>query len=253
MDGVEQKIEIQDAAAYVEALQILNKKSRPPAVLRLLMNAFESYRQARKIGWSRPWNKYGVTTHRSYRLNPAADNDLIVMTLALLDQAGASEDARKFYEELLSADPRHRGQLMGFIFFQELHDTGSVREAVTLSFGRVSKKRYRDRVDIVFEADISDGKAGPLTRLRIYVDPFLGMAPPLWEVTQAAANLPGAAAAFDRLCTIYGDWESDAERLWDHWTSAYIDYFGARSVYARNTHFPASSHDAARLMAATVT
>ena len=65
MNTIDNPHEIQTSQTYQAAMQALNKKNRPPAVLRMLMNAFESYRQARKTGWSRPWNKYRVKTFRS--------------------------------------------------------------------------------------------------------------------------------------------------------------------------------------------
>jgi len=111
--------EIQSADAYIAAMQALNKKDRPPAFLRLLMNAFESYRQSRKIGWSRPWNKYGVNTFRSYRLDLGKDTDLIAFARNVLDEAGSemSESARVYVNDLLDDEPEQRGQLMGFLFF----------------------------------------------------------------------------------------------------------------------------------------
>ena len=57
--------EISDPDSYARAMRTLSDAKRPTWILQALMNAFEGYRQSRKIGWSRPWNKAGVTTFKS--------------------------------------------------------------------------------------------------------------------------------------------------------------------------------------------
>ena len=57
---------------YREASKTLAREKRPPAVLRMLMNSFESYRQARKYGWSRPWNKVDLASGKRFPLNTKA-------------------------------------------------------------------------------------------------------------------------------------------------------------------------------------
>ncbi len=73
------KYKIESAEAYRLAVQTLNKKDSPPKILQLIMNGFESYRASRKLGWSRPWNKYGVRTFRSYKLDFEHDMALIAL------------------------------------------------------------------------------------------------------------------------------------------------------------------------------
>lgn len=255
MNNSDNEYKIQGARAYIAAMQALNKKNRPPAVLRLLMSAFESYRQARKIGWSRPWNKYGVNTFRSYRLDFGKDADLIAFARDILEETGAEmpEAAGAFVKNLLDDAPDARGQLMGFLFFHEIEDEGQVYESVTLSFGRKVKKRYRDRLDFIFEAGVNDDRAGPLTRVRIFIDPFEGIAPPLWEKEYSASSLPAAAAAFQHLCALFTAWETAPGRPWDHWTSSYIDHFGPRRQYFENSNFPIPEHQSERLESATET
>ena len=233
----------------------LNKQDRPPAVLRVLMNAFESYRQVRKIGWSRPWNKYGIKTFRSYRLDLGKDTDLIALARDILNEAGSDvpESARDYVNDLLDDGPEARTQLMGFIFFHEIDDGKRVFEGATLSFGRKVKKRYRDRLDFIFETPVLDGRAGQFTRLRIFVDPFQGVKPPLWETECSADFLSAAPAAFQRLCAIYTTWESVPGRPWDHWTSAYIEHFGRRRHFAKNSNFPISEQESDRLLSAIKT
>lgn len=255
MNKIDNEYEIQSAEAYISAMQALNKKDRPPAILRLLMNAFESYRQARKIGWSRPWNKYGVNTYRSYRLDFGKDTDLIAFARDILEETGSEmpEAASEYVNDLLDDGPDARGQLMGFLFFHEIEDEGHVHEAVTLSFGRKIKKRYRDRLDFIFEAAVDDGRAGPLTRMRIFVDPYQGVGPPLWETNCSTAALSAAPAAFKHLCDVYTAWEKVQGRLWDHWTSAYIDHFGPRRQYIENSNFPIPEQESEREVSAIET
>ena len=76
--------EIKNGDAYREAMITLNKRSQPPAMLRKIMNAFESYRASRKIGWSRPWNKYGIRTFQSYRLDCHNDSEMAAYARAVL-------------------------------------------------------------------------------------------------------------------------------------------------------------------------
>jgi hypothetical protein len=237
MNNIDNQTEIKSPEAYQAAMLALNNKTRPPAVLRLLMNAFESYRQARKIGWSRPWNKYGVKTFQSYRLDLNQDTDMITFAKDL-SPSEMPEDAGAYIEDLLDDAPESRQQLMGFLFFHEIIDGDQIHEGVTLSFGRKHQKRYRDRLDFVFEAPVNDGQAGSFSRLRIYVDPFQGVKPPLWETECDSVSLPVAPTAFNRLCAVYKEWQSVQGRPWDHWTSAYIDHFGPRRHFVENSHFP---------------
>ena len=243
------------AEGYRAAIQALNKKNRPPAVLRMIMSAFESYRQSRKLGWSRPWNKYGINTFRSYKLDFPRDAGLVAMARNVLEEAAMDmpPDARAFIDDLLGDPSAARSQLMGFIFFNEIEDGDDLYEGVTLSFGRKNNKRYRDRLDIVLEAPLRHGHAQPFERVRIYVDPFRGVKPPLWKTEHSSAGLVAATALFAHLCAIYTSWESVDGRIWDHWTSAYIDYFGPRSRFIENSHFPFSPKTAQEPTSPTAT
>ena len=95
-------VDIKDEAGYRVAMTTLSKQNRPPIVLRLLMQAFEAYRQARRIGWSRPWNKYGINTFQSFRLRFPADTDLIELARAVLDSScpDLPAEADAFVQEL---------------------------------------------------------------------------------------------------------------------------------------------------------
>ncbi|MDP6579623.1 MAG: hypothetical protein QF681_03120 [Vicinamibacterales bacterium] len=66
---------------YRSAVMQLDQDKKPTFLLRLLMNALESYRQARKMGWSRPQNKYGLTVFHSFRLDRSDDRPLIDLVM----------------------------------------------------------------------------------------------------------------------------------------------------------------------------
>jgi len=244
------EFEIHNSETYLSAMQTLNKRSRPPSVLRLIMNGFEAYRQARKIGWSRPWNKVDVMTFQSYRIDAGSDVLLIDLARKMLGQSDLPADARAFCDDLLSEAPEQRRDLMGFIFFHEISDAGAVYEGATLSFGRINKKRHRDRLDFILEAPIQDGVPGRVSRYRLFVDPFMGVKPPLWSEERQVEEVSAPAQAFETLSKIYRDWAGIPGRDWSHWTSEYIDYFGPRRHITRNSHFPVLEQEAGRVLSA---
>lgn len=235
--------EITDPDSYARAMRTLSEAKRPAWILQALMNAFEAYRQSRKIGWSRPWNKVGVTTFKSYKLDFSGDSELIALATSILDgigprhTAGWPGSAAEFIADLLGAEPDKRRRLMGFLFYQEIDIDGRLHEAVTLSLGRVNGKRHRDRIDLIFEAPIDQDGAAPISRIRIYVDPFLGVAPPLAQAEIDGAEAEAYSHALATLGDLYRDWEPAKGAVWDHWTSRYIDYFGPRRHHSVATHF----------------
>jgi hypothetical protein len=235
--------EINNPESYAQAMRTLSEAKRPAWILQALMNAFEAYRQSRKIGWSRPWNKAGVTTFKSYKLNFADDSDLIALASSIVGGIGSREtevwpgSAAEFVADLLSPEPEKRRRLMGFLFYQEIEVDGRLNEAVTLSLGRVNGKRHRDRLDLIFEAPVAQNSAAPISRIRIYVDPFLGVAPPLAQAELNGAEAEAHSHALATLSDLYRDWEPTKGAVWDHWTSRYIDYFGPRRHHSIATHF----------------
>jgi hypothetical protein len=238
--------DIEDKPAYRTAVRAMNARSRPPAILRFIMGALESYRQSRNMGWSRPWNKYGIMTFQSFELDFSQRENST--EIALLENAravladecvdipeapGAPEEANAFVRDLLSAE--NRGRLMGFIFVHEFTEDGQRYEGATLSFGRVKDKRFRDRLDLIVEAPVAAGGVGEFSRLRVFIDPFRAEKAPLWtHVTGAGA---ASTALFAQLSALSRGWAGDEARLWDHWTSAYIEYFGPRQWPVTNSHF----------------
>ena len=216
-------------------MKTINQRSKPNAVLRLLMNAFESYRQSRKLGWSRPWNKYNVINFQSFRLDKNVDTELLALTDNILcnECPGISKQALQFVDFLL-----HECQpLMGFIFVHEFMDEGQLYEGATLSLGCVNNKRYRDRLDLIVESPVLEGTSQGFSRLRVYVDPYNGEQDPLWYgcIEQDSSSL--SSELFLRLSDISNQWQLQQEKHWNHWTSDYINYFGPRQHIVQNSFF----------------
>jgi len=226
---------IKDESSYQQTLAILSTQNKPPRILCFLMNMLESYRQARKMGWSRAWNKYGVMTFQSLKLNADEDAALMVATeraVPLLSHIPAEAEA--FIRQLLGDQER----LMGFLFVSEYLEEKQRYESLTLSLGAKVKEnaRARERFDLIFDCPIVEGEAKPLSRIRVYVDPYReGEKVPLYQVNITGDGLHDWMPLFGSLCDL--SWGNDAHKLWHHWTSNYIDYFGERSVALPASHF----------------
>ncbi len=232
---------IETESQYELALRTLSRRSRPPRLLRLLMGGLEVYRQTRRMGWSRSQNKYGVKTFSTFKLG----GQFSTFTPAILEICDGcfwdmSNSHRAFVHELVSDSGS-----MGFLFFQETADDGRTQlyESVTVSLGRIvpGKKRFRDRVDLILDAPIIDGKAGALSRVRLYIDPFLEHSPR--EMTSTGVAGP-ARDLLEQLSDYYRLHRDEDGMIWDHWTQDYIDYFGPRERAVMGTRFPTPLDDA---------
>jgi hypothetical protein len=207
------------------------------------MNAVESYRQARKIGWSRRQNKYGVRTHHSYKLQVEDARRLGVEVLPILRSEGVPLDTehQAFIEGLLECDG-----LMGFLFVQDIESDGRRFESVTLSLGRknAERLRHRDRLDLILECEIVDGASTGLSRLRAFVDPFEPGRKEAWlEHVVEGASGQSATALLAALSGLHHLWRHDASKAWNHWTQNYIDYFAPRVEPVDQTYFPTPIDD----------
>ncbi len=224
--------ELTNEGQYQQVQHALSRESRPPAVLRVLMSLFERYRASRKLGWSRPWNKAGVTTFAAYTLSSRDDSRLLDMARALLD-ANIRNEAEAFIRALWSGD----GPAMGFLFLSEIVDDGQRYESATLSLGRIApgSPRQRDRVDVIFDCPLVDGRTDRPSRVRIIVDPLSG---PRLNITVETTHEPLVADLFDQIIASHRDWSSDPAREWSHWSSAYVNYFGPRSYDLLQSCFP---------------
>ncbi len=235
MTPADPDLEVRDEGSYRAALNTLGEARLPARLLSRLMNSLEGYRAARKLGWSRPWNKYGVTTFLALRLDPAGvDRVWLDPLLDGLVSPRVDGEAARFCTDL-RADPL----LMGFLFLQENEVDGMPCEGITLSLGRKVQRRYRDRLDLRFDLPRNALEEATALRCTLYVDPWRDdVTPPLLERRLDPA--PGLAEAFDRLSALGWQWHSDTSRIWDHWTSRYIDYFGPRRQLHSPSHLPMS-------------
>lgn len=213
---------------YRESIQELSRLRRPPRILCRLMNALEAYRAARKHGWSRPWNKHGVMNFQAFRLDPDRDESLLTLAGEIIDGelSEMPESARAFADDLLA----QRERLMGFLFVHEVTEEGEKFEGATLSLGRLAadKPRHRDRLDLIVESPVREGESVGFGRIRAFVDPFRGRTGPLWTCVKKGPHQPATERLFERLAEASHAWVGDADREWEHWTSAYVDYFGPR-------------------------
>lgn len=229
--------QIPDETTYQKTLSSLNKQDQPPRILCFLMGILESYRQARKMGWSRAWNKYGLTTFQSFKLHATDDISLIQNTEQTLQSLpDIPNDVLAFMRNILDESER----LMGFVFISEYTEGADVYESATISFGCKVKgnPRGRERFDIIFDCPIVDTQAQPLSRVRLYVDPYRdGEKEPLYQCTIKSPVSKELIALFEQLCDCSWQWHDQPEKLWDHWTSNYIDYFGARQINIQSSHF----------------
>ena len=230
---------IETESQYRSAVRQLEQDKTPPFLLRLLMNALESYRQARKMGWSRPQNKYGLTVFRSFRLDRNEDQPLIDLVMnTFLTEFAELDDASSRFVRALHLDPH----LMGFVFVHDGRDEEHVYEGVTLSFGRVAsgRVRHRDSLDLILESEIKHGHSQGLSRVRGYVDPFKSPIKkhPARVFSHQPPHTKEAQELFLEAVQLDPCWLEDAGRSWQHWTQRYINYFGPRTTSAHNSCFP---------------
>lgn len=221
---------------YKKVQSELNARKKPSKTLRYMMQALESYRQAKKMGWSRPWNKYNLVNFQTFKLT---ENDKGLRELAMkvisAEAPHMPEAAVKFAKELLTGDLHP----MGFLFYHEFTDQNRRFEGVVVSYGRVNReqKQYRDRLDLILESEVIDGYSQGLSRLRLYVDPYLGVKSPLWQHTIEHPSNPDTEMLFQQLAGLSWTWANDQSRVWNHWVNDYIDYFGPRQWHMKKSFF----------------
>lgn len=220
----------------------LNLQQRPNWLLRQIMNALEKKRQAKGLGWSRAWNKYGLNVFRTHVQDVRADADYFrpVDPLLALLLAAAPTPYQRFVDELL-ADPA----LLVFTFYHNHAAADGQCEGLTISFGRkvASDPGKRDRLDLILEDRRVDGRVdGRLDRIRLHVCPWseyqhekahfaLELRPP------DAATFTPAQALYENCVRAYHVWKGDETRQWSHWSARYIDYFGPRAFIPVGSSF----------------
>ncbi|MFA5983084.1 MAG: hypothetical protein WC782_03625 [Methylococcaceae bacterium] len=242
------KITLDTEEDYQKIQAELNAGKKPSKTLRYMMQALENYRQSRKMGWSRPWNKYNVTNFQSFKLN-STDLALQKLTFSVLEKEiqDMPEEAQRFVTELLNATQVP----MGYVFVQEFSGQDGSYEGAIASYGRMNadNKRYRDRLDVILESAVVDGVSQGLSRIRVYVDPYRGNTGPLWQCVIEQPKSTEAVSLFEELADVSWRWASDKNRVWQHWVTQYIDYFGDRQWPMKKSYFYVAGHPEYRLVA----
>lgn len=220
----------------------LTLQKKPAWLLRKLMNALEQKRQAQGLGWSRAWNKYGLTVFRTH-MEPAGGAGELALVAPLLQHVLASAPAhyRDFVNDLLG-DP---GRMLFTFFHNHTTDSGRQYEGLTLSLGRkvASDHSKRDRLDIILEDERRNGGVdGIVDRLRVYVCPWSTFGTDRTFHLSDTVNLTGnaqglAQGLFESAVEQYNQGKSDDSRQWQHWSSRYIDYFGPRGFIPQGSSF----------------
>ncbi len=221
----------------------INLQQKPSWLLVKLMNALEKKRQQRGLGWSRAWNKYGMTVFRTHLVKPEEDQAFLRQLDHWIVQlvGDAPLPYREFVIELLADSGR-----MNFIFYHNrTTESGEQFEGLTLSIGRrvASDASKRDRIDLILEDRRVDGAVdGRVDRLRLYVCPWSLYGPDRSHYLLDLAPLPLALAEniqglYRENVAAYDQWKSVEERQWSHWSVRYIDYFGPRDFIPQGSSF----------------
>jgi hypothetical protein len=221
----------------------INLRQRPPFLLRYMMNALENKRQKKLLGWSRPWNKIGMTVFRAHRHHPEMDLDYMDQVQKAFWSACSEMPAsyRDFAKSVWN-DPLR----MAFTFYHNNVEGGKEYEGLTLSIGRKvpGDRTKRDRIDIILEDLRVDGSVDNiLDRVRIIVNPFdkwsLGEK---WQLEIVSEQFQGQIGAslnsiYDLALEFYRRYRDEPERQWNHWAFRYIEYFGPRKFIPINSAF----------------
>lgn len=220
----------------------LNLQQRPNRVLRMIMNALERKRQARGLGWSRSWNKYGLNVFRTHVSQYTADADYFAPLFPVLDclLLDAPAEFRTFASDLLN-DPA----ILAFTFYHNSESEGAQYEGLTISLGRkvAQEPSHRDRLDLILEDRRVAGRVdGRLDRLRLHVCPWSEYKQDRRHFQVEVGDFEGcdgnaAQALFESCVRHYHAWKNEPERQWSHWSARYIDYFGPRTFIPVGTSF----------------
>jgi len=231
------KITLNNEEDYLNLKAAINAGKKPANILRIMLQAMENYRQSKKYGWSRPWNKYDTVTFQSFVLNHSdAGLRKIALELIQCEFLTIPQAAQEFVDDLLSSG----NQLMGYVFMFEYNDKGQLYEGAVLSYGRIcgTNRRFRDRLDIIVESPVVKGISKGLARIRVYADPYRDHErSPLWQSVNEQPQSLASFRLFNQLAESSWQWAGDKSRLWDHWIVDYIDYFGPRSGLVKQSFF----------------
>lgn len=215
-------------------------QKRPHRFLRKMMTALEQKRQKKGLGWSRSWNKYGMNNFRTHICDAQTDQGYLSPVFKCLREhaSGLEPQYAEYIESLLSDE-----SLMAFTFYHNSEHDGDQYEGITFSLGRkvAEDRTKRDRIDVVFEDKRVDGAVdGIVDRVRIYTCPWSSYSSKEFHLDElVSAGSPNAQlqGLYKHLVSYYHLWKQEDDRLWNHWSIRYIDYFGPRSFIPVNSSF----------------
>ena len=238
---------IQNETSEAEQLSLsalmreINLRERPTWVLRMLMNALDKKRQARGLGWARPWNKIGMTIFRAHRHIPAADRAHLRGAMQAIGEYAPEPLLSLPFIGDLFADPG----LMAYTFYHNRESGGAQYEGLTVSFGRhvPDDRTKRDRLDLILEDRRADGRVdGRVDLVRIIVCPWstygIDRDHQRYEQCEFTDEERSCFDAVYRHCVeAYHAWKDDESRQWTHWSASFIDYFGPRTFIPQGSSF----------------
>jgi hypothetical protein len=217
-------------------------QAKPNWLLRRLMNALESKRQAAGMGWSRSWNKVGLTIFRAHTADLCKDADYFAALHPLVDRllARLDDEYRAFGQELI-ADTH----TMSFSFY---HNAGqepgadTQYEGVTIGFGRraAGEPSKRDRLDLILEDRREGGGVdGVVDRVRLVVCPWHEYREKRFAMVEQQGHFASGdvADAYRAAVGAYNEWKGEPRRQFLHWSYQYIDYFGPRQFIPLQSSF----------------
>lgn len=230
-----------DALSRETLVRELNLQKRPSWILSKCMNALESKRAKKGLGWSRPWNKYGLTVFRTHTHDLEKDSAYLQSIKEAMAPLIASLPTEYVYfANKLWNDENKRA----FTFYHNNSDESGEFEGLTFSIGckDLNDRTKRDRLDIILEDRRSNGKVdGQLDRVRIYVNPWSQYQNKNYELVELQtpnAKIPQQLQElYNASKDLYDLWKKDEARQWSHWSVKYIDYFGARSFIPKGSSF----------------
>lgn len=219
----------------------INLRQRPVPELRSMMRILDKKRQARGLGWSRPWNKIGMTIFRTHRHLPGDESAGLRGAIETVrNYAPEPLLSRPFIDELF-ADPA----CVAYTFYHDREAGGASYEGLTVSFGRHAPddRTKRDRIDLILEDRRVEGRVdGCVDLVRIIVCPWSSYGVDRDHFRHEQCEFSDAERAhFDALYRSgvgrYVAWKDDKVREWNHWSTAYIPYFGSRLSIPVGTSF----------------
>lgn len=235
----EQSINAEDLSKGT-LMRELNLQRKPNWLLVKFMNALEGKRQKKKMGWSRPWNKYDLNVFRTHIMDRHEDREFIDSIFDLvLEQITDLPKNYKYFVEDLQDDPN----LMAFTFYHNRSLTNTQYEGLTLSFGRrpLDDRTKRERLDVILEDLRVDGEVdGKIDQVRVYVNPWkeFSQDDEYFLYVKQDNEVPSPFNdAYRESVGLYNQWKEEEKRQWQHWSVKFINYFGPRSFIPLNTSF----------------